>query len=901
MKPLLLRFIIVSALASFSIPLTATAGVVDSQLQAQLENISPNQLVPVIITLNIRANTNAVHIVDKARRRVKIIQSMRDYATLKQTGLLAFLRLNRATQIKPLWIINSVAATVPARAILNLADVPLVANVYLDATLSLPRSNKSVLSAPEWNLSAIHAPDVWDLGYTGQSVVVANMDTGVDVAHPDLNIQWRGGSNSWFDPHGEYSTPTDFAGSLSGHGTQTMGLIVGRDTSGTTIGVAPDAHWIATKLFNRVGVAFESDFHQSFQWLLDPDNNPLTDDAPDVVNGSFQTSTFNVCDTRFQADIQALKTAGIAVVFGAGNSGPYVSSSSSPANNPGSFSVGAIDYLSTIATFSGRGPTPVECGSALFPSIVAPGVDVNTTDLTFAGSATYATVSGTSFAAPHVAGSMALLIDAFPKVEVTALESALQDSATDLGIPGQDNESGFGLLNVLGAYNILAASGRDPIGVDDSYVLDEDTTLTTPAPGVLGNDTDPQSNPISATLYTDVTHGSLILNADGSFLYTPESNYNGTDSFAYKATDGMHESGIVTVMLTINPVNDAPVAVDDGAYTVTSGYVLNILAASGVLANDTDIENNTLNALRMTNPSSGELTLNSDGSFSFNAAGVVAGNYAFTYIADDGLGTNNLSNLATVTINVLPNPVNTAPTANSDIFLYRPNVARIVNKAGTLGAGVLQNDSDVDLNPLTGQFVTNSLSGGGNLNFNSDGSFSFVKTTGGLSSFRYRANDGTLLSSPIWGATVYLRKDAVPKTLPDNCVYTITSNEVSEPDRCRVVGDRAIKMSLAANDVDPNQVVHVPTDGVGSTVIANSTLISFAGTGVNVNANAECGQIALGTTRTVRGTIDNNCDGTVTVTAADGNNSKTISYHYRISDDLGAQSGHRQVILTIRP
>ena len=897
----LITRITLAIMLGFSLNTCLHAGVVDAELESQLENSSPSQMVSVIVTLKTRANTNAFKDKNKALRRAKIIKEMHNHANLKQPVILAFLKANGATDIKSLWITNSLAAKVPASLIRKLANRPGVARVYRDATLSAPISNATSFAPPEWNLSAVHAPEVWNLGHIAQNVVVANMDTGVDVVHPDLATRWRGGNNSWFDPHGQHVTPTDYAGGISGHGTQTMGLIVGGDTGGTTIGVAPGAKWIAAKIFNNTGTALESHFHQSFQWLLDPDNNPLTDDAPDVVNGSFQTALSGSCDTRFQADIQALKTAGIAVVFAAGNDGPANSTSNSPANNPGSFSAGAVDYFAAIATFSARGPTPDACGAMLFPNIVAPGVDVNTTDLTFAGQPTYATVSGTSFAAPHVAGSMALLIGAFPNVDVTTLESALVDSATDLGILGPDNEYGYGMLNILGAYTLLATSGQNPVGVDDSYIFDEDTSLTIPAPGVLGNDNDPQNNPLSAILDTNVAHGTLALNADGSFSYTPANNYNGTDSFTYKVNDGFHESGLVTVVMTINPINDTPVAVNDGAYTVTSGQLLTVLASSGVLSNDSDVDYNTLSADLISAPSTGVLTLNTDGSFSFNADGVVPGIVTFTYLANDGMTVDNQNNVATATINVVPILENTAPTANKDIFLYRPGVVRSVSAAGTLGLGVLMNDTDTNNMALSASYVANSLTGGGSLNLNTDGSFTYSNTQPKYDNFRYRANDGSLLSLPDKGAAVYLRPDTPPKTSADNCLYYTSGNTISDPAKCTVLANRSIRMAVTLNDTDPNNVANIPTDGIGKTIVPESTIVTFVRTGVKVFANAECGQPEIPSTSAIRGSITNNCDGTITVAVADGNSSKSIDYQYRVSDDLGAKSWPRWVTLLVQP
>lgn len=876
------------------------AGVVDQELASQLSAVAPEQMVAVIISLKTRADTNAIKDKQKAQRRKKIVQAMRDHAKQQHPALLAFLKAHGATAIKPLWIVNSIAAKVPASLIPKLAKRRGVARVSSDATLGAPVFAPASLAVPEWNLMAIHAPELWGLGHTGAGVVVATMDTGVDVLHPDLAASYRGGGNSWFDPHGQYASPADVAGAVSGHGTQTMGLIVAGDGGGTSIGSAPGAQWIAAKIFDNQGDAQVSDFHLSFQWLLDPDNDPQTDDAPDIVNGSFQTAQAGICDTRFQADIQFLKMAGIAVVFAAGNSGPGASSSSSPANNPGSFAAGSVDNTLTVAGSSARGPAPAGCGVGLFPHLVAPGESVLTTDLSLGGTASYATVSGTSFAAPHVAGSMALLLDAFPNLEVSALESALLDTATDLGEPGPDNVYGYGLLNVQAAYNLLAGSGQNPIGVGDSYQLDEDTTLTVPTPGVLSNDSDPQNDTITALLEADASHGTLALNADGSFSYTPAANYNGLDSFSYRATDGAQQSGVVTVVITVNPLNDAPVAADDGAYTVISGQLLTVPAVSGVLVNDVDTEHDPLTAVLAESPTAGLLVLNADGSFSFDAQGVAPGAYSFKYFADDGIELNNQSNSATVNINVLPIPVNTAPTANGDSFLFRPKLPRSVNLAGALGLGVLMNDGDAQNDELSARYVANSLSGGGSLQLNADGSFSYSRAKSGSARFRYRADDGNLLSQPDSGTTVYLRSDAAPKTGGDNCRYDIGDNLATYPERCEVLATRVVKMKLLLNDSDPNAVSHVPSDGVGSSVAAATTVITSAGTGVRVLANPQCGQAALGDAAGSRGTVDNNCDGTVTVTVANGNSCKSIGYRYKVSDDLGAQSSARAVTLSVR-
>jgi serine protease AprX len=301
---------------------------------------------------------------------------------------------------------------------------------------------------------------------------VAAMDTGVDYLHPDLAAGYRGGDNSWYDPHGQYANPYD----NNGHGTQVMGLMVGGDAGGTAIGVAPDAQWIAVKLFDSAGQAQLSDIHLGFQWLLDPDGAPGTDDAPDVVNNSWGfPQLLNSCYLEFEPDLELLKAAGIAVVFSAGNQGPTAPSSESPANNPQGYAVGAVDATVTIAATSSRGPSA--SGGTIYPEVVAPGVSVRTSDLTFGGifPNSYLWVSGTSFSAPHVAGAMALLRGAHPQATPAELEQALEATAADLGAGGADNTYGYGLIDLVQAELWLADGSGGPTCTDtdaDLYFLE---------------------------------------------------------------------------------------------------------------------------------------------------------------------------------------------------------------------------------------------------------------------------------------------------------------------------------------------------------------------------------------------------------------------------------------------
>ena len=287
------------------------------------------------------------------------------------------------------------------------------------------------------NLALIGVPAVWARGYQGQGVVVAILDSGVDLHHPELAQRWRGGSNSWFDPYGEHpDQPID----LDGHGTQVLGVIVGGQASGVHIGVAPEAQWIAARIFNDRGHATTTAIHAALRWVLDPDGDPTTSDAPQVVNASWSALDVT-CNPEFAPDLGALREAGILPVFAAGTQYPV-----SPANLPAAFAVGALAEADTLFEDSPRGPSPCSEKST-YPDIVAPGSSIFTTDRF----GLYSTLDGTSLAAAQVSGALALLLSAHPGLTAEEQTTLLRDTAVDLGLPGPDNEFGYGRLNIAGA------------------------------------------------------------------------------------------------------------------------------------------------------------------------------------------------------------------------------------------------------------------------------------------------------------------------------------------------------------------------------------------------------------------------------------------------------------------
>jgi VCBS repeat-containing protein len=191
-------------------------------------------------------------------------------------------------------------------------------------------------------------------------------------------------------------------------------------------------------------------------------------------------------------------------------------------------------------------------------------------------------------------------------------------------------------------------ANQPPQAQGDAYSTNEDTPLTVNAPGVLGNDTDSEGSTLSAVNPVSPSHGTLALSSDGSFVYTPDANFNGTDSFTYQASDGSLLSGQATVTITINAVNDPPIAQAD-AYNTPGGDQALTVSAPGVLSNDSDPDaGTTLTAQDASTPSQGAVILSPDGSFTYTPTPGASGQDSFTYTASDG----DLTSTATVTITI---------------------------------------------------------------------------------------------------------------------------------------------------------------------------------------------------------------------------------------------------------
>jgi subtilisin family serine protease len=345
----------------------------------------------------------------------------------------------------------------------------------------------SAAQSVEPNLLRVHADDVWAMGITGQGAVVAGQDTGYDWDHPALMRQYRGWDGAianhdynWHDAIHE-DNPNTPPGNICGfdslepcddqqHGTHTMGTIVGDDGATNQIGMAPGSRWIGCRNMEQ-GWGTPATYLECFEFFLAPypiGGTPAEGDtrlAPHVVNNSWSCPPAEGCDPGvLQAAVRALRQAGILVVTSGGNEGPACGSMRNPpALYPESLSVAAFSHVTDqIASFSNRGPVSFDGNTYTKPDIAAPGQGVRSS----IPGGNYGYSSGTSMAAPHVAGAAALLVSAAPghsgdvDAIVEAMSSFAETRLDDQCGPASPPNSvwGWGILDALASVNSVAPS-----------------------------------------------------------------------------------------------------------------------------------------------------------------------------------------------------------------------------------------------------------------------------------------------------------------------------------------------------------------------------------------------------------------------------------------------------------
>jgi subtilisin family serine protease len=414
---------------------------IDAKVQAQLNS---RGVASYWIVLRGKANLSAApSIKDWGARGTFVMDQLKNEANSTQRSLRIYLH-NTGIAYKPYWIANVIlvyrATAAATRTIASRPDVASIAPRWfarlVDGTAPAKPAGPAKPGTPEWNLSNIRAPKVWSTyGDTGQGIVVSSLDTGVQFDHPALVNQYRGNNGdgtfnhnyNWFDPlHVCPGHPCD----TFGHGTHTMGTMVGDDGGGNQIGVAPGAKWIETDPLPDGG-EHDQALLDAGQWIVAPTNlngnKPKPALRPNIVSNSW--GLFGDDNPWYQATVDAWVAAGVFPAWAAGNEGPSCSSLRNPGSYPESYTMGAYDINNNIASFSSRGPSSFG-GTNTKPNIAAPGVNVRSSVPTNG----YGVESGTSMATPHVAATVALIWSAVPALigNIPATEKILSSTAHEV-------------------------------------------------------------------------------------------------------------------------------------------------------------------------------------------------------------------------------------------------------------------------------------------------------------------------------------------------------------------------------------------------------------------------------------------------------------------------------------
>ena len=466
---------------------------VDPSVLAQAEAGDP---VDFLIVLKEQARLSEKQsFKNKNEKGQYVFEQLQQLAAKSQKGVLQLLDAHGASY-HSFYIINAIYSKGDMTLIKALANREEVAQIQNNPTSKLeeptyhPVGETTLRTDAEWGISMIGADQVWEMGIRGEGVVVGGQDTGYEWDHPSLKSKYRGWSNStadhnfnWHDAIHEINLlhndsivdPSNNDCGLDaiapcddhGHGTHTMGTMVGSDTD-HTIGVAPNAKWMACRNMER-GYGSPVSYIECFEWFLAPTNinneNPDPAKAPHVINNSWSCPEMEGCNENNWATmdlvVNNLRSAGIVVVVSAGNSGTAgCESVSAPAAMfENSFTIGATASNDTIAHFSSRGPVGVDGSGRMKPNVAAPGVKV----LSAWRDKDYKKASGTSMAGPHTAGAVALIISANPDLagrvedietilELTAVPKTIDEDCGDIsGTVVPNNTYGYGRIDVLAA------------------------------------------------------------------------------------------------------------------------------------------------------------------------------------------------------------------------------------------------------------------------------------------------------------------------------------------------------------------------------------------------------------------------------------------------------------------
>lgn len=468
-----------------------TNNVIEPELQ-EVMNQKDDEMLSVNIIFKLQMNSfDLPRNISKEERRSSVISELKSFSKKSQENVMSILRAEerneKVSKIRNHWLVNAINCNLTRDVIYQLSSHPDIAIIGYDKKdfllweeTSQPYHGKGLSQS----ISHINADDVWDLGYTGKDVLVALLDTGVNIEHIDLiNNLWDGGDE--FPNHG-YNTYEDNHNINDGfgHGTHCAGIICGNGATGTQTGIAPDATIMVVKVMDDGGYGGASGICSGMEFALEH--------GADLLNMSLgiPNAYASAKEMMRESCVNAMQI-GVTATVAAGNEGQLQISFPAPNNvrTPGScpppwihpdqqsnaggtsccIVVGAVDFNNTDAPFSSRGPVtwqetsfadyPYEPGIGLIrPDVCAPGTGIISADPFNSNALT--TMDGTSQAAPCVAGIVCLMLEKNPELTPEQISMILETTAVKLD-ENKNNIRGSGLVDALAA--IQNIEGGDDI------------------------------------------------------------------------------------------------------------------------------------------------------------------------------------------------------------------------------------------------------------------------------------------------------------------------------------------------------------------------------------------------------------------------------------------------------
>lgn len=453
---------------------------------------------------------------DRTERLRYVYETLRRHADRTQ-GVLRERLNSLGVPFRPFFLVNMLEVEADRSVAAELATQDEVASLAPNPNVALPpepaverqdpaaspsASRLTPSATVEPNLAKIRAPEVWSQGFTGQGIVVGMADTGFVWDHPALKNHYRGFDGAsvshdynWHDaihnalPGNPCGSDAPSPCDDSSHGTSTAGVVVGDDGAGNQIGVASGARFMGCRNMDR-GDGTPARYTECFQFFLAPTDrnggNPRPDLAPHVINNSWGCPPSEGCTDPniLKAVVENVRTAGIFVVAAAGNDGPNCSTMWVPAAYDAAFSVGATNLSAdTIAIFSSRGPVTADGSNRLKPDLSAPGVGVRVA----VGPNSYRSLSGTSVAAPHVTGAVALLWSAAPQLVRQAALTADLLRRTAVALTSTQD---CGTFSGSAIPNVVFGAGRLDVA---AAVAAATPTVARPTPGLRAPRGSPRS------------------------------------------------------------------------------------------------------------------------------------------------------------------------------------------------------------------------------------------------------------------------------------------------------------------------------------------------------------------------------------------------------------------------